>query len=158
MTFLLLLFEQAVEHGCLFCSLMLSFRCLLAAAELGWELDLGQMIFIPISSKKSIINTKGEKIILKYLIITRRNRELVRCLHFKVNLCWFGAVKYFYKYDSISTQVAFNQLIFYQFILLFSLFLLLFMTLLHFLILFIGYIVLFQLTSIFIYNTFNKKI
>ena len=108
MTFLLLLFEQAVEHGCLFCSLMLSLRCLLAAAEL----DLGQMIFIPISSKKSIINTGGEKIILKYLIITRRNRELVRCLHFKVNLCWFGAVKYFYKYDSISTQVAFNQFIF----------------------------------------------
>ena len=65
--------------------------CWLAAAELGWESDLGQMIFIPISSKKSIINTRGEKSILKYLIITRRNRELVRCLHFKVNLCfWRG--------------------------------------------------------------------
>ena len=52
-----------MEDGCLFCSLMLSFRCLLAAAELGWELDLGQMIFIPISSKKSIINTRRENYI-----------------------------------------------------------------------------------------------
>ena len=142
MSFLLLLFEQAVEHGCLFCSLMLSLRCLLAAAELGWELDLGQMIFIPISSKKSIINTRGEKIILKYLIITRRNRELVRCLHFKVNFCQFGVVKYFYKYYSISTQVVFNQLIFRQFILLFSLFLLLSMTSQHFLVLYLSTILL----------------
>jgi len=42
-------------------------------------------------------------------------------------------------------------------ILLFNLFLLLFIVSLHFLTIFMGFIVLFQLTFIFIYNTFNNN-
>ena len=54
-------------------------------------------------------------------------------------------------------KCAFSMDYFCQFILLFSLFLLLLMVPMHFLVLFIDFTVLFQLTFIFIYYTFNKK-